>query len=82
MILSSNVDLLKSSHKLAAIIAVVNGTDPVYSSAARPAINVSPDTTCPNCEFGLYSDTPNQYQWNPTVRTHSGKMRFTLTICR
>ncbi|GJJ79156.1 nicastrin [Entomortierella parvispora] len=66
LLTNANVDLLKSSHKLAAIIAVVNGTDPVYSPSARPTINISPDTTCPNCEFGLYSDNPNQYQWNPT----------------
>ncbi|KAG0210356.1 hypothetical protein BGX28_009408 [Mortierella sp. GBA30] len=61
-----NVQLLRSSKKLGAIIAVVNGTDPVYSSTARPANLASPDTTCPNCEFGLYAGAANQYQWNPT----------------
>lgn len=63
---SSNVDILKSSKRLAAILAVVNGTDPAHAVAARPTTISSPDTTCPNCEFGLYANTPNQYQWNPT----------------
>lgn len=66
---SPNIETLRSSKKLAAIIAVINGTDPVYSLSARPKTIVSPDTSCPNCEFGLYANTPNQYQWNPSVRS-------------
>ncbi|KAF9087087.1 hypothetical protein BGX29_001048 [Mortierella sp. GBA35] len=63
---SSNIDILRSSKKVAGILAVVNGTDSAHSPAARPTNIVSPDSTCPNCEFGLYANTPNQYQWNPT----------------
>ncbi|KAG0269707.1 hypothetical protein BGZ95_001960 [Linnemannia exigua] len=63
---SSNIDLLKSSNKLAAILAVVNGTDTAHAAASRPTTITSPDTTCPNCDFGLYANTPNRYQWNPT----------------
>ncbi|KAG0049062.1 hypothetical protein BGZ83_006069 [Gryganskiella cystojenkinii] len=65
LLTNDNVNLLRSTHKLAAIIAVVNGTDPVYSSSARPSGIVSPDTTCPNCDFGLYAGSTSQYQWNP-----------------
>lgn len=25
----------------------------------------SPDTTCPNCQYGLYANDPDQYVWNP-----------------
>lgn len=25
----------------------------------------SPDSTCPNCQYGLYADDPDQYVWNP-----------------
>ncbi|KAF9924705.1 hypothetical protein FBU30_005375 [Linnemannia zychae] len=66
MLSRSNINLLRSSNKLAAILAIVNGTDPAHVMAARPTNPISPDTTCPNCEFGLYANTPNQYQWNPT----------------
>ncbi|KAF9201270.1 hypothetical protein BGZ49_008472 [Haplosporangium sp. Z 27] len=61
-----NIETLRSSKKLVAIIAVVNGTDPAYTSASRPLIINSPDSTCPNCEFGLYANTSNQHIWNPT----------------
>ncbi|KAF9363795.1 hypothetical protein BGX34_003300, partial [Mortierella sp. NVP85] len=63
---SQSLELLQNSGKLEAIIAVVNGTDPAHTIASRPANFASPDSTCPNCEFGLYANTPNQYQWNPT----------------
>ncbi|KAF9941116.1 hypothetical protein BGZ67_005770 [Mortierella alpina] len=66
LLTSPNIQLLKSSDKLGAIIAVINGTDPVYSPAVRPANAPSPDSTCPNCEFGLYAGAATQYQWNPT----------------
>ncbi|KAF9350144.1 hypothetical protein BGX26_011638, partial [Mortierella sp. AD094] len=62
----SNIETLQSSKKLTAIIAIVNGTDVPYNSVSRPVIVNSPDSTCPNCEFGLYANTPNQHIWNPT----------------
>jgi len=64
---SQSLELLQHSGKLEAVVAVVNGTDPAHAIASRPASFASPDSTCPNCEFGLYANTPNQYQWNPTV---------------
>ncbi|KAF9186718.1 hypothetical protein BGZ51_001800 [Haplosporangium sp. Z 767] len=66
LLTASNVQLLRSSNKLGAIIAVVNGTSPLHARPARPTYIASPDSTCPNCEFGLYADRPDQYQWNPT----------------
>ncbi|KAG0027575.1 hypothetical protein BGZ81_005470 [Podila clonocystis] len=67
LLTNPNIETLRSSKKLAAIIAVINGTDPTYSLSARPKTIISPDSTCPNCEFGLYANTPNQYQWNPSA---------------
>ncbi|KAF8926196.1 hypothetical protein BGZ58_000101 [Dissophora ornata] len=66
LLTSSNVDALRSTKKLTSIIAVLNGTDAAYVPAARPANIGSPDSTCPNCEFGLYANASSQYQWNPT----------------
>ncbi|KAG0365842.1 hypothetical protein BGZ54_006151 [Gamsiella multidivaricata] len=66
LLTSSNVEILQSSQRLAAIIAVVNGTDSAHAPAARPTNINSTDSTCPNCEFGLYAGSANQYQWNPT----------------
>ncbi|KAF9959462.1 hypothetical protein BGZ65_000383, partial [Modicella reniformis] len=66
LLTSSNVNALQSTDKLAGIITVINGTDPEYTIAARPVTLASPDTTCPNCEFGLYANSPDQHQWNPT----------------
>ncbi|KAF9430128.1 hypothetical protein BGZ94_008234, partial [Podila epigama] len=66
LLTSSNIEILRSSNKLAAIVAVINGTDTSHTTSARPKTIVSPDSTCPNCEFGLYANSPDQYQWNPT----------------
>ncbi|KAF9917062.1 hypothetical protein BX616_002041 [Lobosporangium transversale] len=66
LLTNSNVDTLRSTKRLAAIITVINGTDAAYTPASRPKTVSSPDTTCPNCEFGLYANSPDQYQWNPT----------------
>ncbi|KAF9429330.1 hypothetical protein BGZ76_001447, partial [Entomortierella beljakovae] len=66
LLTKSNIESLRSTDKLAAIITVVNGTDVPYNSASRPTNINSPDSTCPNCEFGLYADSQNQHQWNPT----------------
>ncbi|CAG8714639.1 6152_t:CDS:2, partial [Racocetra fulgida] len=56
-----NLRDLESSRKLGGIIAIINGTSNV---ASRPSA-FSPDDTCPNCQYGLYRDEKDQYQWNP-----------------
>ncbi|KAF0447712.1 Nicastrin-domain-containing protein [Gigaspora margarita] len=56
-----NLRDLESSHKLSGVIAIINGTSGI---APRPTA-FSPDETCPNCQYGLYRDETNQYQWNP-----------------
>ncbi|KAG0232971.1 hypothetical protein BGW42_007784 [Actinomortierella wolfii] len=62
-----NLRRLHETNDVAGVLTVVNGTDPVYSVASRPANAASPDSLCPNCEYGLYSKQskyPNE--WNPT----------------
>ncbi|OZJ03933.1 hypothetical protein BZG36_03611 [Bifiguratus adelaidae] len=59
---SENLNALAQSKRMAGVLAVVNGTIP--NDVARPA-QFSPDSTCPNCEVGLYANDPAQYQWNP-----------------
>jgi len=49
---------LENSKRIAGII-VFNGT-------VRPD-SFSPESTCPNCEFGLYRSNPIQHNWNPNV---------------
>ncbi|RIB26845.1 Nicastrin-domain-containing protein [Gigaspora rosea] len=56
-----NLRDLESSHKLGGVIVIINGTS---DFAPRPTA-FSPDETCPNCQYGLYRDEENQYQWNP-----------------
>ncbi|KAI8356851.1 Nicastrin-domain-containing protein [Mortierella sp. GBAus27b] len=66
LLTSPNLSNLDDTDSLKAVIAVVNGTDAVYSAAGRPGTMASPDSKCPNCEFGLYANSADQYEWNPT----------------
>ncbi|KAG0266712.1 hypothetical protein DFQ27_009488 [Actinomortierella ambigua] len=62
-----NLQKLDGTKDIAGVLAVVNGTDPVYTISSRPNNTASPDTTCPNCEYGLYSkQTTYPNVWNPT----------------
>ncbi|CAG8465640.1 6854_t:CDS:10 [Acaulospora morrowiae] len=59
---NENLRALGSSGKLGGVIAVINGTSNLIAS--RPN-SFSPDELCPNCQFGLYRNDSNQYNWNP-----------------
>jgi hypothetical protein len=51
----ANLQALGSTNRIAGLIVIVgNGT------------SASPDSPCPNCEFGLYDDP---YTWNPTAQS-------------
>lgn len=57
------MDALGSSRQVSGLIVLLRaGMDNTSLAEA-----LSPDTTCPNCEFGLYAGDPNAYQWNPQV---------------
>ncbi|ORY89548.1 Nicastrin-domain-containing protein [Syncephalastrum racemosum] len=58
---SANMDALESNDQVSGLIILLRGgMDNASLADAR-----SPDSTCPNCEFGLYAGDTNPYQWNP-----------------
>ncbi|KAI9289178.1 Nicastrin-domain-containing protein [Umbelopsis sp. AD052] len=59
----SNLQTLESSKRLSGVIAIVNSTS-TPGSPSRPS-SYSPESKCPNCEFGLYANDTDQYTWNP-----------------
>ncbi|CAG8478267.1 10222_t:CDS:10 [Cetraspora pellucida] len=65
IVLSNGIVARETNHEthnfLSGIIAIINGTSNVPQ---RPSI-FSPDEKCPNCQYGLYRDETDQYQWNP-----------------
>ncbi|KAM3580291.1 hypothetical protein VKS41_007527 [Umbelopsis sp. WA50703] len=62
LLTKSNLQSLEDTKKLGGVIAVINSSMPGYPS--RPQ-SYSPDSTCPNCEYGLYANDSDQYVWNP-----------------
>jgi hypothetical protein len=54
-----NISKLQATGLLSGIVVLM----PNANSSNRDGF-VSPDSACPNCEFGLYKDKP--YAWNPT----------------
>ncbi|KAI8582078.1 hypothetical protein K450DRAFT_228897 [Umbelopsis ramanniana AG] len=59
----SNIQTLESSKRLSGVIAIINSTA-TPGSPSRPS-SYSPESKCPNCEFGLYANDADQYTWNP-----------------
>ncbi|KAF7729030.1 hypothetical protein EC973_005061 [Apophysomyces ossiformis] len=55
-----NVQALTASGRVTGLIALLH-SDP--SAPDKPAW--SPDIACPNCQYGLYANEPDQYVWNP-----------------
>ncbi|KAI9281897.1 glycosyltransferase family 20-domain-containing protein [Sporodiniella umbellata] len=51
---AKNIRLLTQIDHITGIIALIT------NATKTP----SPDSTCPNCEFGLYANDPDIYQWN------------------
>eukprot|EP00842_Homolaphlyctis_polyrhiza_P001643 jgi/Hompol1/247/HPOL_000396-RA len=53
-----NVNAMRNTGKLAGILLIkdANSTAPDQYSI---------DSACPNCNYGLYANDPQQYNWNP-----------------
>jgi nicastrin len=65
-----NIIKLASTGKVAGIIMIPEYMTPPTSfypgGPSPPPIQYSPDVSCPNCQFGLYKNTPlESYPWNP-----------------
>lgn len=56
-----NIELLATTGKVTGLIVLLN--NPIEASSFS-----SPDSSCPNCEFGLYAKEAEQYVWNPQAQ--------------
>ncbi|KAI8332555.1 Nicastrin-domain-containing protein [Chlamydoabsidia padenii] len=54
----SNIQALETTRRVTGIIALL-------TSALNTAPLTSPDSNCPNCQFGLYASEPDAHVWNP-----------------
>ncbi|KAF1801387.1 Nicastrin-domain-containing protein [Mucor lusitanicus] len=60
LLTSANLDTLASTGKVTGLVILLTTT---------PAASLSsPDSSCPNCQFGLYANDTNAYQWNPQAQ--------------
>ncbi|KAI8391220.1 Nicastrin-domain-containing protein [Radiomyces spectabilis] len=57
LLTKTNIQKLEASQRITGIIA--------WLSSENNVSVISPDAMCPNCEYGLYANEPNQYMWNP-----------------
>lgn len=53
----SNIDSLSATRKLTGLIVLLG-------NATNDNQLTSPDSSCPNCQFGLYTNDTDQFQWN------------------
>ncbi|KAI8971483.1 Nicastrin-domain-containing protein [Mycotypha africana] len=68
LLTKANMDALVSmdDHKLAGLIVLLSSNQTRSSSGS--ALMSSPDSVCPNCEYGLYANDTKQYEWNPSAQ--------------
>lgn len=58
LLTTSNIEQLIQTKRVAGIIVLIKNE---LNNTNIP----SPDSTCPNCQFGLYANDSDPYQWNP-----------------
>ncbi|KAK4512992.1 uncharacterized protein ATC70_003703 [Mucor velutinosus] len=58
LLTKANIDSLASTGKATGLVILLT-----EASTAAPSLT-SPDSTCPNCEFGLYANDTDRYEWN------------------
>ncbi|KAI7901564.1 Nicastrin-domain-containing protein [Cokeromyces recurvatus] len=59
LLTKANLDLLATTNKVTGLIILLLSNDQPRSS---------PDSSCPNCQFGLYANDTVQYEWNPEAQ--------------
>jgi nicastrin len=60
LLTKANLNSLASTNRVTGLIVLLTGADgPLFS----------PDSTCPNCQFGLYANDTEQYVWNPQAQS-------------
>ncbi|KAI9481077.1 MAG: glycosyltransferase family 20-domain-containing protein [Benjaminiella poitrasii] len=59
----SNIDLLVATNKVNGLVIFLKDSN--SDSQQQRSSLTSPDSSCPNCQFGLYANDTEQYEWNP-----------------
>lgn len=59
----ANIDLLATTKKITGLVILLS------NSTNQAHLLTSPDSTCPNCELGLYANDTNRYEWNPQAQS-------------
>ncbi|GAA5797439.1 hypothetical protein HPULCUR_002823 [Helicostylum pulchrum] len=57
----NNLETLSSTGKVTGLIVLLNNSTTIDRLS-------SPDSSCPNCQFGLYAKDTEQYVWNPQAQ--------------
>lgn len=60
---SPNIHALDSTGRVVGLVALLRGA----MDQAQLANVKSPDSPCPNCQFGLYAQDEDAYVWNVDV---------------
>lgn len=58
----TNIASLTSTGRVSGLIVILNNSSYIDQLS-------SPDSSCPNCQFGLYANDTTQYQWNPKAQS-------------
>ncbi|EPB83012.1 hypothetical protein HMPREF1544_10242 [Mucor circinelloides 1006PhL] len=58
----TNIDSVASTGKVTGLVILLS------EASNQPQTLTSPDSTCPNCEFGLYANDTDKYEWNPQAQ--------------
>lgn len=58
----TNIASLTSTGRVSGLIVILS------NSTSTDQLS-SPDSSCPNCQFGLYANDTTQYQWNPKAQS-------------
>lgn len=61
LLTKSILDALATTDKITGLVVLLTSTP-------SDTIAYSPDSTCPNCEFGLYANDTDRYSWNPKAQ--------------
>lgn len=58
----ANIDSVASTGKVTGLVILLS------EASNQSQTLTSPDSTCPNCEFGLYANDTDKYEWNPQAQ--------------
>ena len=62
LLTKANIDSFASTGKVTGLVILL------AEASNPPQSFTSPDSPCPNCQFGLYANDTNRYEWNPQAQ--------------